>query len=117
MKQSFNMTNEKIRIHIREMLWMGLFLICLDVLLLGQSHSATGAKHYISPSGNDNNNGSQTKPWKSLDRLNRMVCKAGDKIFLQAGQTFKGSIHFDWSGPGQASCSLSIGSYGEGKAV
>ena len=111
------MTNEKIRIHIREMLWMGLFLICLDGLLLGQSHSATGAKYYISPSGNDNNNGSQTKPWKSLDRLNRMVCKAGDKIFLQAGQTFKGSIHFDWSGPGQASCSLSIGSYGEGKAV
>jgi len=40
---------------------------------------------YISPTGNDANNGSQASPWKTLFKATSTVTTAGDTIFVNAG--------------------------------
>jgi hypothetical protein len=40
---------------------------------------------YISPTGNDANNGSQVSPWKTLKKATSTVTTAGDTIFVNAG--------------------------------
>lgn len=50
-----------------------------------------GKTYYVSSSvGNDNNDGlSMEKPFKTLDKINNIILKAGDNVLLKRGDQFK----------------------------
>ncbi|MFN8209858.1 MAG: right-handed parallel beta-helix repeat-containing protein [Bacteroidales bacterium] len=77
----------------------------------------TGRAYYISPDGSDHNEGSSRNPWRSLERVNRMVLNAGDTIFFEAGAEFRGTFYLDSIDSGDPSGKVLIGSYGKGKAI
>jgi hypothetical protein len=67
-------------------------------------------------SGRDTNEGiSETRPWRSIDRVNRTVFRPGDRILFAGGQTFAGTIRLDSNGTiGQK---VVVASCGEERAV
>lgn len=74
--------------------------------------------YYVSPNGNDTNDGkSPAKAWKSLDKVNRVSFKAGNRILFEGGKTFYGTLRLDENDGGNPSNKLRIGTYGQGKAT
>ncbi|SHO48323.1 right-handed parallel beta-helix repeat-containing protein [Anaerocolumna xylanovorans] len=76
--------------------------------------TVTGAKYYVSNSGDDNNDGlSPDKPWATLEKirwaLDNHVIKNGDGIFLERGGLWRGSISC-WGIDG-----VTYSAYGEGE--
>lgn len=87
-----------------------LFLATLLVASVSQA-----AVYYVSPSGNDSNNGtSQSTPWRTLARVQQFssTAAAGDQVLLERGATFTGQL--SWYGSGSAASNLVIGAYGTG---
>ena len=85
------------------------------LLLLILSFTANATTYYISNSGNDANNGtSMSAAWKTLNKLNTVFgsLKPGDKILLNRGGVFYGSIAVKKSGT--AGSRITIGAYGTG---
>lgn len=69
--------------------------------------------YYVSSSdGNDKNNGSKEKPFKSLIKISKVKLKPGDQVLFKRGDVFKG--HFVVNGSGNAKQQIVISSYGEG---
>lgn len=63
-------------------------LLILSVLI---SYSAV---YYVSPTGNDLNNGTSVNtPWQTITRANQANLQPGDKILFQRGGTFRGRIN------------------------
>jgi hypothetical protein len=98
-------------------------------ILIIASQSALATTYYVSPSGNDNNNGtSPSTAWASLTRVNspNTATKAytpGDVVLFQGGQVFKGCLSFNntnvpgtkGSQPGTPGpAGLTLDSYGTG---
>ncbi|MES3036600.1 MAG: right-handed parallel beta-helix repeat-containing protein, partial [Bdellovibrionota bacterium] len=51
--------------------------------------AALGATYYISPVGNDANDGlSKEKPWKTIDKVNSSNFRAGDAILFKGSSSF-----------------------------
>ncbi len=63
-----------------------------------------------SSSGNDNSNGSQSNPWKSLSKISNIEFSEGDSIFFKKGDTFTG--HFKITGSGSQDKPIVITSFG-----
>ncbi len=61
--------------------------------------------YYVSPSGNDNNSGTQASPWRTATKA-VSVAKSGDKIYLEAGGEYYGGI--------APASGVSFNSYGSG---
>jgi hypothetical protein len=74
---------------------------------------------YISPTGSDYNDGSQTRPWATTDAVNNHYqFEPGDQILFQGGATFVGSLYLtNATLAGTASNPVTISSYGTGHAV
>jgi len=74
--------------------------------------------YYInSELGNDANVGtSPEKAWKTIEKINITGFHAGEKVLLQGGQTFNGSIHIS-SLRGTAKFPIEFNTYGKGKAT
>lgn len=67
-------------------------LLAAAILLFTPS-SALAADYYLSPNGNDANDGhSQAAAWKTIDKLNQTTLAAGDRILFCDGGTFLGSL-------------------------
>ena len=49
--------------------------------------------------------------------MNATTFKAGDKILLEGGKTFKGALRFDAGDSGTREKPVTVGSYGEGRAT
>ena len=66
----------------------------LVLILVFISLSVWSTNYYINAlMGSDNNSGlKESDAFKSLDKMNTIRLKAGDKILLAEGQTFKGSL-------------------------
>lgn len=88
------------------------FLLCLFSCTQQQ-----GKAYYFSHSGNDDNDGSISAPFKSVDKLNALQLHAGDTVFLAGGQAFNGSIFLDSSDSGLENQPVVITSYGAGNAI
>lgn len=73
--------------------------------------------YYVSLKGNDNNKGTITSPLKSINRLNQVTFKPGDKILFEANTIFSGSLVLDDSDASSPENPVTIGSYGEGRAT
>lgn len=55
--------------------------------------SVTGSTYYVSNEGNDDNDGkSEDKAWASLEKVNSVGWKPGDRILFKAGDVWNGSL-------------------------
>jgi len=90
--------------------------LCLSLLLLGCSSS--GTDYFLSPGGDDSASGtSPGKAWKSISKVNTITFNPGDKVLFEGGGTFTGSLEFDTNDSGTPDKPVTVGSYGEGRAV
>lgn len=93
-----------------------MFFIIL--LLVGSLFSNTNHTYYVSPNGNDANDGkSPEKAWKSIEKVNQKSFQAGDKVLFEGGKTFKGTLRLDENDGGDIRKLLKISSYNKGKAI
>lgn len=79
---------------------------CLDCSTLSSS------SYYVNSSGNDNNLGTISDPWKTLERVSRQTLNPGDSVLFNRGDRFDG--HLSINGSGKDSLPVVIGSYGTG---
>src|SRR6266436_280556 len=60
--------------------------------------STTPTVYYVSPNGNDANNGtSRSTAWKTVAKVNASSFKAGESILFEGGETFAGTLSFSTS--------------------
>ncbi len=84
---------------------------------LATAATATTRTYYISATGDDAANGlSVATAWRSLQRVNMVVFHPGDRLLLQGGASFPGSVYLDAADAGDAQHPVVIGSYGAGRA-
>jgi hypothetical protein len=81
----------------------------------------SGTTYYVSSTGNDSNSGtSKSSAWKTINKVNSFVFKAGDGVLFQGGgPSFTGSIVLNGTNvPGSSSTKgLVISSYDNGPAT
>ena len=65
-----------------------------------------------SSTGNDNDNGSQTQPWKTLSKLSNITLGPGDTVYFKKGDTFRG--HYVVNGSGTEQSPITFTAYGTG---
>ena len=77
------------------------------------AHAAAGTTYYVSTFGSDSNSGTNAgSPWKSLAKVDATTFQPGDRILLQAGDTWSGQL---WpKGSGNSGAPITIASYGSG---
>ncbi len=73
--------------------------------------------YYFSVHGNDNNDGSEEHPFKTIGHFNSLNLKPGDSIFFEAGETFNGKLILDSTKSGSNEKPVVITSYGKGNAI
>lgn len=70
---------------------------CLIFLFLifffANSGRADAATYYLSPSGNDNNNGSEQSPWRTISKADTAI-SSGDTVIFKNGQ-YSGYVSLD----------------------
>jgi len=98
--------------HLQPLLFITIWLI-MAIGCVNQH----GRTYYLSSRGDDTFNGSSKKPWKTFERLNSEPLKPGDKICLEGGTIFHGSLSLDSITTSLSSEKLIICAYGNGKAV
>jgi hypothetical protein len=76
-----------------------------------------GEKYYISLSGNDQNPGTKSKPWQSIEKLNSVELLPGDEVHFMGGSTYHGTIVLNSADSGSNERRILITSYGGKKAV
>jgi hypothetical protein len=74
------------------------------------------ADYHLSSRGDDNNPGTKEKPWKTIERVNRLQCRPGDRILFQAGERFAGNLVLKAISNGTPDQPIVVGVYGEGQA-
>lgn len=78
----------------------------------------SGSFYYISSEGDDTNSGkSESKAWRSIDRINVQDFSPGDMILFRGGDEFGGTLSLTSEDSGDGDSRLVVSSYGEGKAV
>jgi hypothetical protein len=87
------------------------FIILLTFLL--QVTCALSKEYYIANKGNDNANGlSPEKSIRTIQKLNELTLRPGDKVFFRSGDYFTGTIRIESSG--RDGKPIVFSSYGEG---
>ncbi|GAA3145678.1 right-handed parallel beta-helix repeat-containing protein [Streptomyces rectiviolaceus] len=97
------------------------------IVLLGASACAatphyapetTSATYYVSSQGDDDNDGSSPgQAWRSLARAERVALEPGDRLLLEGGAEFTGTITLGSTEAGRADKPVVVGSYGDGRAT
>jgi len=82
-----------------------------------KAQSGTGRKYYFSPKGNDHNDGSIGRPFKTLSPLEKIRLFPGDQVLLEGNAIFHGSIKVDSSSSGDQKRPVIIASFGKGLPV
>lgn len=87
----------------------------LFTLLVGLCFSARATDYYVSPGGNDQNNGTSAgSPWRTIARVNQSTYsyQPGDRILFERGGTWRGEVVLGSSGT--AAQPITVGAYGSG---
>ena len=79
--------------------------------------AAWSATYYVCSVGNDSNPGTQSRPWRTLSRVNSAKLVAGDHVLLRGGETFDGNIELDDRLGTNLRQPIVIGSYSQGQAT
>ena len=80
--------------------------------------AATGTTYYVdSKGGNDSNDGtSESKAFKTLDKVNGLNLEPGDTVLLKKGSVFEDqALKFTKEDSGTAEVPVKVSTYGEGK--
>jgi hypothetical protein len=85
------------------------------VLLLFALGACRQPVYHISVSGSDDNPGTLKEPLKSIEKVNTLRLKPGDKILFKGGEIFPGTLSLSLDGTSAEP--VVIGAYGEGKAL
>ncbi|MFM9370924.1 right-handed parallel beta-helix repeat-containing protein [Streptomyces sp. Da 82-17] len=98
----------------------------LALLLTGAGTGCTATPHYAPPQdrtfhvgadGDDGNDGrSPDTAWRTLARAEREGLRPGDRLLLEGGARFPGTVTLGEGEAGSADRPVEIGSYGEGRA-
>jgi Right handed beta helix region len=92
--------------------------ILTALLLLWTDAPVSATDYYVSSTGNDDNSGlSSDQAWKTLDRVGTLTLEPGDRVFLEGGQRFIGSLSFDHHDSGTEAAPITVTSYGSGRAT
>ena len=68
------------------------FMVIIFYLL---PYNVDATVYYVSISGNDSNSGlSENQSWRTLDKVNNFVARAGDQILFRCGDTWSGTLKF-----------------------
>ncbi|MBR7833162.1 right-handed parallel beta-helix repeat-containing protein [Actinospica durhamensis] len=82
------------------------------------SGGAAGLTYYVSSTGSDSAAGtSPATAWRTLARADQQSFRPGQRLLLQGGATFTGSLEFKAGVAGDAAHPVVVGSYGTGQAV
>lgn len=82
-------------------------------LIIALMLQVSATDYYVSEDGNDKARGTTPETsFKTLDRLNKIKLKPGDKIYFKAGDSFTGTLHVNQSG--KEGKPIVITSYGKG---
>ena len=74
--------------------------------------------YYVSSTGDDKNSGlTPSDAWRSIEKVNSITVKPGDKVLFEGGKTFNGSLKFDSGDANGGSNAVTISSYGSGRAT
>src|SRR6478672_1228235 len=85
------------------------FTACVAATLAWAPTANAGHKYYVSPTGDDNADGTtQKKAWRTLARVAMHTFAAKDRLLLQAGGVFQGSIQLS---PDNSANDIEIGTY------
>lgn len=85
----------------------------LDGIRMAKLTWKTARKYYVDSSrGNDEWNGSEDRPWKSLSKASTVTLQPGDTLYFARGSSFTGGIEIKDSGEKQHPIVLTT--YGEG---
>jgi len=88
-----------------------LYFIMPLLLLLACTVQAQFKTYFISPTGNDGNNGLSIKQaWKTLDKVNTVVFQPGDQLLFETGSTWRGQLKPQ--GQGEKGSPIILSSYG-----
>ena len=90
---------------------LGLFLL----FLIGCS-SPQSVYYVDSQSGNDSNQGTLNKPFKTIEKVNSLPFHADNSVFFAGGQTFNVALQFNGL-TGTKEQPITISSYGKGRAI
>ncbi|MFC1503800.1 carbohydrate binding domain-containing protein [Spirochaetota bacterium] len=93
---------------------MNKIFVVISILTLSVIYPAD---YYISSSGSDNNPGTLSNPWKTVNKVNSINFKAGDRIYFRGGQTFTGGLVFRSTDTGTEASPILVSSYGTGRAL
>ncbi|HXK60983.1 MAG TPA: right-handed parallel beta-helix repeat-containing protein [Acidobacteriota bacterium] len=92
-------------------------VILTFAFLLSLSSAAFARDYFVSPKGDDTAEGSEAQPWRTLDRVNRVDLEPGDRVLLEAGERFCGTLSLDSDDSGIPGRPVEISSYGRGRAT
>ncbi|MFN3324272.1 MAG: right-handed parallel beta-helix repeat-containing protein [Bryobacteraceae bacterium] len=81
------------------------------------SPSLVARDYHVSPRGDDSNPGTVRRPWRTLDQVGRTQLQPGDRVLLEGGLSFAGSLQLDARHSGSAGKPVVISSYGSGAAI
>ncbi|MGY0002286.1 right-handed parallel beta-helix repeat-containing protein [Micromonospora sp. I033] len=74
--------------------------------------------YHVSPTGDDARDGSSpATAWRSLDKAAAFAFKPGDKLLLEGGARFRGSLTFGREDAGDAAHPVVVDTYGAGRAT
>src|SRR3954467_3199795 len=89
-------------------------LVGLAAVAIPQAASA--ATFYVDPTGSDANpRTSPIAPWQSVARVNSRVFAPGDTVLFRAGRVWNAMLSLQ--GGGSASAPITVGAWGDGRAV
>jgi len=71
--------------------------------------------YYVSKAGDDNNPGTEAKPFRSIDRVNKLILKPGDAVYFNGGEIFNGTLLITLNGTEDKP--VVISAYGTGRAT
>lgn len=84
----------------------------------------TACSHYTNPNpqeyyvdsenGSDDNEGTISEPWQSLDAISELEFEPGDSIFIKKGTEYDGCVNL--TGDGTESQPITLGVFGEGES-
>ena len=72
---------------------------------------------YLSSAGNDLEEGTRHRQWKTLDKINSVKLTGGDTVFLMGGEIFNGTLMLDKNDHGLPGKPIVVMSIGEPKAT
>src|SRR5215467_6597425 len=102
-------------------MYPGNFILCFSLAIFflssHQSIAQRSRSYYVSISGNDENDGTKSKPFQTIQKINGLHLIPGDTVFLKADETFNSKSFIISSALGTKKKPVVITSYGNGHAI